>query len=110
MQHAENSPTNINDYLLTHFISYIHEKGFKRLNLGLGPLVGLDKKDENDSLIDAALRLAYAKGDRIYSFSGLERFKAKYEPDWSPRYIAHRGGIRGFTRALNALNQAMKVK
>jgi phosphatidylglycerol lysyltransferase len=110
LQHTEASPTNVNDYLLMNFIDYVAGQGFKRLNLGLCPLVGLDKKDENDTLIDSALRLAYAKGGRIYSFSGLEKFKAKYEPDWSPRYIAYRGGIRGFTRTLNALNQVMKVK
>lgn len=110
LQHTEASPTNINDYLLMNFIDYVAGQSFKRLNLGLCPLVGLDKKDENDTLIDSALRLAYSKGGRIYSFSGLEKFKAKYEPDWSPRYIAYRGGIRGFTRTLNALNQVMKVK
>lgn len=110
LRHAESSPTNINDYLLTNFIEYLFSQGFLRLNLGLSPLVGLDKKSENDTIIDSALRLAYSKGNLIYSFSGLERFKAKYEPNWSPRYIAYRGGIRGFTRTLNALNQAMKVK
>lgn len=110
LQHTEASPTNINDYLLMNFIDYVFEQGFSRLNIGLCPLVGLDKTDENNSLIDSALRLAYSKGDRIYSFSGLEKFKTKYEPVWSPRFIAYRGGIRGFTRTLNALNQAMKVK
>ena len=110
LQHTEASPTNINDYLLMNFIDYVFEQGFKRLNLGLCPLVGLDKSDDNNSLIDSALRLAYSKGDRISSFSGLEKFKTKYEPSWSPRYITYRGGIRGFTRTLNALNQAMKVK
>ena len=110
LQHTESSLTNINDYLLSKFIDYLSDQGFTRLNLGLCPLVGLEKKDDNDSIIDSALRLAYSKGDRIYSFSGLQRFKAKYNPSWSPRYIAYRGGLRGFTRTLNALNQAMKIK
>jgi len=65
--------------------------------------------DANRSLIDNAMRFVYANGDRLYSFSGLYRFKAKYEPEWSDRYIAYRGGLRGFSRTLNALNRTMKV-
>jgi len=110
LRHTSESPTNINDYLLMNFIEDVLGQGFKRLNLGLCPLVGLENKSQNDSFIDSALRLAYSKGERIYSFSGLEKFKAKYEPNWSPRYIAYQGGIRNFTRILNSLNQTMKIK
>lgn len=111
LRYVSGSPTNLNDYLLLHFIRYAKEQGFKRLNLGLCPLTGLDKKDdENSSVIDSALRFAYANGDRFYSFTGLQRFKAKYEPQWSDRFVVYRGGIRGFTRNANALNRAMKVR
>jgi lysylphosphatidylglycerol synthetase-like protein (DUF2156 family) len=53
------------------------------------------------------MRFVYANGDRFYSFSGLHRFKSKYEPTWTNRYIAYRGGVRGFSRSLYALNKAM---
>ena len=110
LRHTNSSPGNINDFLLTSFIQHLAKNNFTRLNLGLCPLAGLDKKEDNHSVIDSALRFAYANGDRLYSFSGLHRFKAKYEPQWSPRYIVYKGGIHGFTRTLNALNKAMKVK
>ena len=61
------------------------------------------------SVIGSALQFLYADGDRFYSFSGLRRFKSKYEPQWQSRYIAYRGGIRGFTRSVTALNKAMQV-
>jgi phosphatidylglycerol lysyltransferase len=109
LRQASGNPGNINDFLLLNFIDYLDQKDFKRLNLGLCPLAGLDKKETDYSLIDNALRFAYANGDRLYSFSGLHRFKSKYEPEWSDRYIVFRSGIRGFTRTLNALNRAMKV-
>jgi phosphatidylglycerol lysyltransferase len=110
LRQTSSSPTNINDYLLLNFALHVQSRGFHRLNLGLCPLAGLDKKEEDSSVIDSGLRFAYANGDRFYSFSGLQRFKAKYEPEWSDRYIAYRGGIRGFTRTITALNRAMKVK
>ena len=79
------------------------------MNLGLCPLAGLDAPDEAASVTNNALRFLYANGDRFYSFSGLQRFKSKYNPEWQGRYIVYRGGIRGFTKALNALNRAMKL-
>ncbi|HUD10421.1 MAG TPA: phosphatidylglycerol lysyltransferase domain-containing protein [Candidatus Saccharimonadales bacterium] len=110
LRHTSDSPGNINDFLLINFIDFLSTQESKRLNLGLCPLSGLSKDEANHSVIDSALRFVYANGDRLYSFSGLRRFKSKYEPQWTPRYIAYKGGIRGFTRTLNALNRAMKAK
>ncbi|HSW98717.1 MAG TPA: phosphatidylglycerol lysyltransferase domain-containing protein [Candidatus Saccharimonadales bacterium] len=109
LRHTKQAPGNANDFLLMNYIEYARSQGFSRLNLGLCPLAGLDGRDQERSVVDGALRFMYANGDRLYSFSGLHRFKAKYEPVWSGRYIAYRGGIRGFTRTINALNRAMKV-
>ena len=109
LRHASKSPGNINDYILLYFIECLHTQGIKRLNLGLCPLAGLEDIDEK-SLINTALRLVYANGDRFYSFSGLQRFKAKYEPEWSDRYLAYPAGARNFARIMRALNQAVKIK
>jgi phosphatidylglycerol lysyltransferase len=109
LRQSDDSPGNINDFLLMGFIEELAKQGFERLNLGLSPLAGVADSDENRTLIDNAMRFAYANGDRLYSFSGLHRFKAKYEPQWSERYIAYRSGFRGFTRTVNALNRTMKV-
>ncbi len=109
LRHTRESIGNINDFLLVNFIEYVQSKGFTRLNLGLCPLSGLDKTDD-DSLINNILSFTYANGDRFYSFSGLRRFKEKYEPEWSDRYLAYRGGIPGLTKAFTALNGSWKVK
>ncbi len=108
MRHADNAPSNINDFMLMEMIVKLQAEGYERLNLGLSPLVGLDEPSEENSLIGRVLRFAYANGDRFYSFSGLYRFKAKYEPHWSDRYIVYRGGVRGFSRTLNSLLKAMR--
>jgi phosphatidylglycerol lysyltransferase len=108
LRHASTAPSNSDDYLVMQFASLLHDQGYTRLNMGLCPLSGLDDRDEERSVIDNALRFVYANGDRFYSFSGLTRFKAKYNPTWEARYIAYRGGIRGFTKALAALNRALR--
>jgi phosphatidylglycerol lysyltransferase len=116
LRHSPSALGNSNDFMLLAFITHAKEHGFERLNLGLCPLSGFDNKENKEgdgdgehTVIDSALRFLYANGDRFYSFSGLRRFKSKYEPDWQGRYIAYRGGLRGFTRALNALYKAMKI-
>jgi phosphatidylglycerol lysyltransferase len=111
LRHVNTSVSNINDYLLMQFIGYLEKEHYSKLNLGLCPLAGLDEADETQkSFLDNVLRFAYANGDRIYSFSGLYRFKSKYEPEWSDRYIAYQGGVRNFSRTMTALTRAMRVR
>ncbi|MEO8863174.1 MAG: phosphatidylglycerol lysyltransferase domain-containing protein [Candidatus Saccharimonadales bacterium] len=107
LRHTKKAPTNSNDYLLLKFIDHIAAEDWTHLTLGLCPLAGLDNSDMERTLIDNTLRFVYANGDRFYSFSGLHRFKSKYNPSWSSRYIAYKGGIRGFTRTLTSLNKVM---
>lgn len=104
------TPGNANDFLMLGVIELLQSQGVQTLNLGLCPLSGVDApKSEETTIVDQALRFVYANGDRFYSFSGLRRFKSKYQPTWEPRYIAYPGGIRNFTRILTALNKAMKL-
>jgi phosphatidylglycerol lysyltransferase len=111
LRSTKSSLGNINDYLLMHFITTLRAAGYQQLNLGLCPLTGLDAgADEGAGLIHNLLRFAYANGDRLYSFSGLHRFKSKYEPEWRDRYVAYQGGIRGFTRTTTALMRTMRIK
>ena len=110
LRHSNDSPGNINDYLLLNFIDQLAEQHYSQLNLGLCPLTGLADNEAGKSVIDTILSFAYANGDRFYSFSGLHRFKSKYEPEWRDRFIAYQGGLSGFTRTANALVGAMRVK
>jgi phosphatidylglycerol lysyltransferase len=111
LRQADNSQSNISDFLLINFIDLLHQESYQRLNMGLCALTGLDDADaERKSLIDSALKFAYANGGRFFSFSGLYRFKNKYQPEWRDRYIVYQGGVRGFSRTTTALMRAMRVK
>jgi len=109
LRHADGSLGNINDFVLMRLIDYLSEEGYTRLNLGLCPLAGLDESNDDDkNLLDSVLKFAYANGDRFYSFSGLHKFKAKYEPEWHDRYLAYQRGVRGSSRSLTALTRTMR--
>lgn len=108
IRQSDKAPGNIVDFLLVNIISDLQQRGYARLNMGLCPLAGLkDDNNEEKTLLDNVLRLIYANGDRFFSFSGLYRFKSKYEPSWQNRYVAYKGGIPGLSRALIALTRYM---
>ncbi len=110
MRASRSAPPNVNDYLLLSLIKKMQEDGIKTLSMGMSPLVGLEDAPKENALISGVLRFAYVNGDRFYSFSGLYRFKNKYDPFWENRFIGYKGGVRGFSKALNALVPAMSVK
>ena len=109
IRHKKDAPSNSVDFLLINFIKYAEAIGFKYVNLGLSPLAGVgDLKGEN-SFLNTTLSFIYANSNRFYSFQGLHRFKQKYEPVWSDRFIAYQRSFPGFIRTMNAFNTASKI-
>ena len=51
-------------------------------------------------------RTLFENGEGLYGFAGLRAFKAKYSPDWTPRYIATPRGP-GMIRALIGLTRVV---
>ena len=110
LRHTKKSIGNINDFLMVSFINECDKQGYERVNLGLCPLSGIDTDESEESqTVNKLLKFLYDNGDKLYSFSGLRKFKAKYEPEWSPRYICYRGGVIDFTKAISSLNKSWKV-
>jgi hypothetical protein len=71
--------------------------------LGLAPLSKLDEKTDKN-LEERVLTAVKRLGRRYYSFAGLEQFKGKFDPEWSPRYILYpRNGLLPVAAALNTV-------
>ncbi|MEI7683072.1 MAG: phosphatidylglycerol lysyltransferase domain-containing protein [Candidatus Saccharibacteria bacterium] len=108
LRYRKSALGNVNDFLLIEFIKQSQAGGYLQVNLGLCPWSGLDKVTTKDrNLIDTAMHFMYSNSNRFYSFTGLRRFKGKYEPEWRSRYMVYKGGVRGFSRIAYALNKAM---
>lgn len=110
LRYSSSAMVNTNDFLLTNLINDLASRSYVTLNLGLCPLSGLGEDGDKgqNKLIDYALSFAYHNGDFIYSFSGLYRFKNKYEPDWHDSFVAYKGGVTGFSKAMNAVMALMR--
>lgn len=87
MRYAGDSPNGLMDYLFTSLMLWAKENGYGWFSLGMAPLAGLEEYAPG-SLWSAAGRLVYRYGEHFYNFEGLRRYKDKFGPQWSPRYLA----------------------
>jgi phosphatidylglycerol lysyltransferase len=92
MRHVPDGPTGIMDYLFVELMLWARQEGYVWFNLGMAPLSGL----QNRRLAPLWSRfgaMIFGRGERFYNFRGLHRYKDKFDPEWTPRYMAVPGGI-----------------
>lgn len=58
----------------------------------MAPLSGLGS-DKLAPLWERAGALVFRYGDHFYNFEGLRKYKAKFDPVWTPKYLACPGGL-----------------
>ena len=58
----------------------------------MAPLSGIHHTAYNPFWNEFA-NLIYSHGERFYHFQGLRKFKEKFNPVWSPRYLICPGGM-----------------
>jgi phosphatidylglycerol lysyltransferase len=58
----------------------------------MAPLSGIENRPLAP-LWNRAVDLAFRYGDHFYSFEGLRSYKEKFDPVWSPKYLASPGGL-----------------
>lgn len=88
MRHRQDAPNNSIDYLFVRLLQALHEEGYGRFNLGMSPLDGHPLPADHSARW--LIRL-YKLSNRFIGFKGLHQFKAKYEPEWEPRYVWYQG-------------------
>ena len=82
------APEGIMDYLFVKLFQYFKEEGKQYFDMGMAPLANVGT--EEDSFIEEKVaNLVYVFAQRFYSFSGLQRYKEKFSPIWSPKYIVY---------------------
>jgi phosphatidylglycerol lysyltransferase len=92
MRYHDDAPPRTMEFLLTQLMLRGAQDGYAWFNLGMAPLSGM----ENHALAPLQRRLAalvYEHGERFYHFQGLRAFKEKFQPVWTPRYLASPGGL-----------------
>ena len=100
MRYCESAPRGVMDYIFVTLMRWGREEGYAWFNLGMAPLAGLQRR----ALAPAWSRigaLVFAHGEHFYNFRGLRQYKDKFDPVWSPRYLAVSNGLSVATTVLN---------
>ncbi len=87
MRYGEAAPKNIMDFLFVELLQWGREQGYEAFEFGMAPLAGLAGRPLAP-LMTRVGRLLFERGEDLYNFQGVRRYKDKYDPIWSPRYIA----------------------
>jgi phosphatidylglycerol lysyltransferase len=92
MRHRTRAPGGVMDYLLIELMLWGRGAGYHWFNLGMAPLSGL-ASGQLAPLWERAGSLLYRYGEHFYNFEGLRSYKEKFDPVWSPRFLACPGGL-----------------
>jgi phosphatidylglycerol lysyltransferase len=87
MRYAEEAPKNVMDYLFVELLQWGREQGYTAFEFGAAPLAGLQDRPLAP-IMSRVGRLLFERGEELYNFRGVRRYKDKYDPVWQPRYIA----------------------
>ena len=92
MRFSEEAPRSAMEYCLIKLMLHLRAAGFRSFNLGMAPLSGLTTGPAAP-LCNRVGQFIYEHAKHFYNFRGLRTFKAKFDPDWQPRYLAVAGGL-----------------
>lgn len=87
MRYSEAAPANIMDFLFVELFEWGRLQGYQAFDFGAAPLAGLEDRPLAP-IMSRVGRLLFERGEEIYNFRGVRRYKDKYDPLWQPRYIA----------------------
>lgn len=92
MRYRPHAPPGMMDYLLVCLMLWGQGQGFGHFNLGMAPLSGFI----SHPLAPLWNRLGgfiYRHGEHFDNFEGLREYKEKFDPEWTPKYLAAPGGL-----------------
>ncbi|MGV8961309.1 MAG: bifunctional lysylphosphatidylglycerol flippase/synthetase MprF [Stenotrophomonas sp.] len=92
MRHLPDAPKGTMDFLFIELFLWGSAQGFERFSLGMAPLSGMSQH-RLAGRWNRFANLVARHGERFYGFSGLRRFKSKFQPTWRTRYLAAPGGM-----------------
>lgn len=92
MRHRPDAPNGTMDFLFSELLLWGREQGYRWFNFGMAPLAGLESHAEA-AVWSHVGAFIYRHAEHFYNFDGLRRYKAKFDPVWTPLYLASPGGL-----------------
>ncbi len=92
MRHRIEAPAGVMEYLFLELMLWGKARGYRWFDLGMTPLSG----PEDRTLAPLWNRVGaflYRHGEHFYDFQGLRQYKAQFDPQREPRYLAAPNGL-----------------
>ncbi len=105
MRRRPDSAPGAMTHLMACVLTAAHVRGQRELSLGIAPFASAAAGGH--ALNRRAAHTLLRAAERVFATRGLQRFKAKFQPSWEPRYLVFQGGAAGLVRALAALAVVM---
>jgi phosphatidylglycerol lysyltransferase len=86
------APKPTMEFMMIGLIQHYKNHDYTRFSLGMVPLSGLQPR-RGAPLAQRLGSMVFRRGEQLYNFQGLRRFKDKFQPDWEPRYMAVPAGL-----------------
>ncbi len=92
MRYDPAGPKFAMDALFGELMLWGTANGFHWFSLGAAPFSGIES-NQLSSLWNRVGGFVYEHGEHFYHFEGLRSFKQKFDPVWTPNYLASPGGL-----------------
>ncbi|MDU9004581.1 bifunctional lysylphosphatidylglycerol flippase/synthetase MprF [Sedimentitalea todarodis] len=92
MRYDPEGPKIAMDALFAELMLWGAAEGFHWFSLGAAPFSGIENH-QLSSLWNRIGGFIYEHGEQVYHFEGLRSFKEKFDPVWTPNYLASPGGL-----------------
>jgi phosphatidylglycerol lysyltransferase len=92
MRYRHDGPRDVMEALFVHMMQWGKDNGYRWFALGMAPLSGFETSPVA-TLWHRLGALLYRHGEAFYNFQGLRAYKQKFNPVWTPRYLAYPGGL-----------------
>ncbi len=87
MRYLPSAPIGVMDYLFVNLMEWGREAGYRWFSLGMAPFSGFEDRSLSPVWTKIGSFL-FRHGEHFYNFRGLRRYKEKYDPVWTPKYLA----------------------
>ncbi|EHJ07002.1 bifunctional lysylphosphatidylglycerol flippase/synthetase MprF [Staphylococcus simiae] len=77
------------DGLYLHMLLWSKEQGYKKFNMGMATLSNVGQLHYS-YLRERLAGRVFEHFNGLYRFQGLRKYKAKYNPNWEPRFLVYR--------------------
>jgi phosphatidylglycerol lysyltransferase len=92
MRYDPEGPSYAMDALFGELMLWSVAEGFHWFSLGAAPFSGIENR-QFASVWNRVGGFVFEHGEQFYHFEGLRAFKQKFNPVWTPNYLASPGGF-----------------